>query len=81
MNMRVEIFLGQLAESGRLLNGEQQAIAEVLRLSELYGHGNLMAWIATSWAENLKEKHGMSEKAAIHAVSNRTPYRIPRLKP
>lgn len=58
-------------------DAERKTILKVLSAGEDYGYGNMMAWLAMAWAVKLRDQ-GMSEKAAIDAVSNRTPYRLPK---
>lgn len=56
--------------------GEQKAVDEVLEIAGQFGYGNIMAHVATAWAVHLV-RQGLSRKAAIEAVSNRTPYPLP----
>lgn len=56
---------------------EKEAILSALAAAEKFGHGNIMAWIATNWAVKLRDEEGMKPKHAIEAVSNRGPYPLP----
>lgn len=55
---------------------EQVAIRTVMQIAASYGHGNLIAWLATEWACRLRDG-GLKEVVAIEHVSNRTPYPLP----
>lgn len=57
--------------------GEQEAVAKAIEIGDQFGYGNIMSHIATAWAANLV-KQGLSRKAAIAAVSNRSPYPLPK---
>ena len=56
---------------------ERHNIRRALDAGRAYGYGNVMAWLATEWAVNLRDAHGLSEETAIMAVSNRGPYPLP----
>lgn len=56
---------------------ELRAICRTLTDAEQYGYGNLIAWLATAWALNLRDEEGLDEKTATAQVSNRTPYPLP----
>jgi hypothetical protein len=56
---------------------EYGAIASTIKAGERFGYGNIMAWLATAWAMKLRDEEGLSEKAAIDAVSGRGPYPLP----
>jgi len=58
-------------------DGEKQAVTAALDAGTAYGYGNVMAWLATEWAVKLRDNHGLSEAAAIDAVSGRSPYGLP----
>jgi len=58
--------------------GERVAIISTLEAGKAYGYGNLMAWLATAWAVELRDFEGFSEAAAIATVSGRGPYQLPR---
>ena len=48
----------------RISDEEQDAIRTVLRLGARFGYGNLMAHLATRWAETLMTDYGMDEASA-----------------
>lgn len=56
---------------------ERLAIKQALDFGADHGYGNIIAWLATAWAVRLRDEQGLSEEAAIAAVSNRTPYTLP----
>ena len=49
----------------------------VLTAGENYGYGNMISWLATAWAYELREG-GLPEKVAIEHVSHRSPYKLPQ---
>lgn len=53
--------------------GEKEVVEKTIEYGEIYGYGNLMAWLARAWADKLI-KSGLDEKTAEEAVSNRSPY-------
>ena len=63
-----------------LSSPEKAAIKRALDVGAEYGYGNIMAWLATEWACNLRDDWNLSEAMAIAAVSGRGPYSLP-LKP
>ena len=54
---------------------EQRAIRTVINIAKSYGYGNLMAHLASAWADEMI-RGGMPEDAAIEFVSNREPYSL-----
>ena len=48
----------------KISHGEQQAIAEAIKLGEVYGFGNLIFHLQTAWARRLVATHGMDEATA-----------------
>lgn len=56
---------------------EKAAIKRALDAGAQYGYGNMMAWLATEWAVNLRDKWNIPESEAIEAVSGRGPYPLP----
>jgi hypothetical protein len=64
--------------TGALVSSEERkAVANVLLAGKDFGYGNMMAWLATAWAMKLRDEEGLSEKAAIEFVGNRSPYPLP----
>jgi hypothetical protein len=59
-----------------LFPNEVKAIASVIDAARQYGFGNLIAWLQTAWALELR-KEGLSDTTAIEATSNRSPYPLP----
>lgn len=57
---------------------EKAAVIRSIQHGSNHGFGNIMAWLAAAWAIRLRDVHGMSEDAAIHHVSNRGPYPLPK---
>ena len=71
-------LIEKMIESHPLIGSrERHNIRRALDAGEAYGYGNIMAWLATAWAVKLRDESGLSEAAAIEAVSNRTPYALP----
>lgn len=56
---------------------EKTDILNALEIADRNGYGNIMAWLGTAWAVKLRDQ-GITEKAAIDAVSHRTPYPLPK---
>jgi hypothetical protein len=56
---------------------EKDAILTVLKAGNMYGYGNMMAWLATAWACHLRDEWALKEATAIEAVSGRGPYPLP----
>lgn len=61
----------------RLSSFEKDSIQSALDVGKLYGYGNVIAWLATEWACNLRDVSGLPESVAIEAVSGRGPYPLP----
>lgn len=57
---------------------EKAEIAIALNIGAQYGYGNIIAWLATEWACELRDKYDLSEEMAIRAVSNRRPHPLPK---
>lgn len=56
---------------------EKAAVTQALVAGELFGYGNVMAWLATEWAVHLREKWNLPDVVAVDAVSHRGPYPLP----
>lgn len=55
---------------------ERHNINRALDAGEAYGYGNVISWLMTEWAVNLRDKWGMDEKTAIRATQM-SPYPLP----
>lgn len=55
---------------------ERHNIIRALDAGEAYGYGNVISWLMTEWAVNLRDKWGMDEKTAIRATQM-SPYPLP----
>jgi hypothetical protein len=74
---RVESILAAMGHARvNLFPAEFEAIAKTLAYADQFGHGNLAAWILTSWAMHLHSQ-GLDKQTAIDLVSHRTPYPLP----
>lgn len=60
-----------------LSTAEATAVHSALRAGAQFGYGNMIAWLATAWAVDLRDADGVSAEAAIAVVSNRSPYPLP----
>lgn len=67
----------QVADHPMMSGLEKAAIEQALNAGEQFGYGNVMAWLATEWAVNLRDKWNLPDLVAIDAVSNRGPYPLP----
>lgn len=67
----------QVTDHPQMSDLEKAAIEQALNAGEQFGYGNVMAWMATEWAVNLRDKWNLPDIAAIEAVSNRGPYPLP----
>lgn len=65
-------------EHAILSEPEKAAIGRALDAGAQYGYGNVMAWLATEWACDLRDKWNLPEAVAIEAVSGRGPYPLPK---
>lgn len=51
-----KLIKGVLHEMGRdIPENEKRAVASVLDHASIYGYGNMIAWLATAWAQHLRE--------------------------
>jgi hypothetical protein len=57
---------------------EQARTIEALRAGAEHGYGNMIAWLATAWAVELRDASGLPEKTAIAAASGHGPYPLPQ---
>ena len=55
---------------------ERHNINRALDAGEAYGYGNVISWLMTEWAVNLRDKWGMDENTAIRAT-RMSPYPLP----
>ncbi|MEN6431287.1 MAG: hypothetical protein ABFD06_00100 [Smithella sp.] len=51
------------------MQGEEKAIETVIKAGDQYGYGNMIAHLKRVWAENLRDKWGLPEKAALEATN------------
>jgi hypothetical protein len=52
-----------------LFPGEEAAIKIVIEAGDKYGYGNMIAHLKREWAERLRDKWGLPEKAALEATN------------
>ena len=69
-------MLDSMEKSGNMFRGERAAIEQALSAGDRYGYGNVISWLMTKWAVNLRDKWGMDEKTAISATKM-SPYPLP----
>jgi len=55
---------------------ERHNINRALDAGAAYGYGNVISWLMTEWAVNLRDKWGLDEQTAIRATKM-TPYPLP----
>lgn len=55
---------------------ERHNINRALDAGAAYGYGNVISWLMTEWAVNLRDKWGMDEQTAIRATQM-SPYPLP----
>lgn len=77
--MKNERVRAMLREHGTISDIEKDAIETALNVGAMYGYGNVMAWLATEWACDLRDRCGMKEETAIASVSGRGPYSLPNV--
>lgn len=53
-----------------LIEGERDAIAEVIEAGERYGYGNMIAHLKTAWVKHLMDI-GLSRESAILAADTK----------
>ena len=73
----MDMIRQKIMESSLMSAAEKAAVIRALGAGQMHGYGNVMAWLATEWACMLRDKHGLSDEAAIAAVSDRSPYALP----
>lgn len=73
----MDIVRQHIMERVDMSAAEKAAVIRALGAGQMHGYGNVMAWLATEWACMLRDKHGLSDEAAIAAVSERSPYTLP----
>jgi hypothetical protein len=69
--------LKALTDDPRISADEKSAILSALQAGNMFGYGNVMAWLATAWACDLRDEWAFPEKNAVDAVSCRSPYPLP----
>lgn len=60
----------------KITKNEQSLVKSAIYIGEQVGFGNLIAHLASAWAEMLIRVYGMSEETALEATRGRGPYPI-----
>lgn len=55
---------------------EKGAIIDAMQIADTYGYGNIICWLQTAWATNLRDQ-GIPERAAAEATQM-SPHPLPK---